>query len=110
VDCDTNKSTGATAPFQCVVELNENPLWHGTPSPDAVRGISDNGMDINGCWLGNSCMPEGSECPHICYPMMPMECGAADIRCDMGMDSMGCWMGDYCMPADSECPPTMTPV
>jgi len=27
--------------------INENPLWHGTPSPAAVKGISDNGMDIN---------------------------------------------------------------
>ena len=39
------------------------------------------GMDSMGCWMGDYCMPEGSECPHICYPMQPMECGAADIRC-----------------------------
>lgn len=27
--------------------VNEFPLWHGTPSSDAVKGICANGMDIN---------------------------------------------------------------
>lgn len=27
--------------------VNEFPLWHGTPSTEAVAGISGNGMDIN---------------------------------------------------------------
>merc|ERR1712102_131124 len=63
----------------------------------------DNGMDQDGCWKGDYCMPEGSMCPPACHTPAPAECSGNDVRCDSGT-SAGCWMGDYCLPEGSMCP------
>ena len=49
------------------------------------------------CWMGDFCMPEGSECPPSCNIPAPSECQDGEVMCDMGADAGGCWMGDYCM-------------
>merc|ERR1711909_239683 len=63
----------------------------------------DSGMDSNGCWMGDICLPEGNICPHPCYPTKPSTCLENEVRCDRGMDG-ACWRGDDCMPEGSVCP------
>ena len=58
----------------------------------------------DGCWMGDFCMPEGSECPPSCNIPAPSECQDGEVMCDMGADAGGCWMGDYCMAEGSVCP------
>ena len=58
----------------------------------------------DGCWMGDFCMPEGSECPPSCNTPAPTQCQDGEVMCDMGVDADGCWMGDYCMAEGSVCP------
>ena len=82
----------------------------------------DMGVDPEGCWMGDYCMPAGSVCPEpiVSEPAMPTgECSlpppsvcdmtTGEITCDMGVGPDGCWMGDYCMPAGSVCPDPVMP-
>ena len=63
----------------------------------------DKGMFAD-CWLGDFCMPEGSECPPACYTPAPSECQEDEVVCDSGVTDDGCWLGDYCMAEGTVCP------
>jgi len=65
----------------------------------------DNGIDHNGCWMGNWCPMAGEECPVVCPPMEGVVCENGKMPCDNGMDDNGCWMGNWCPMAGEECPP-----
>ena len=63
-----------------------------------------------GCSHGNTCMPAGSVCPHVCHIPAPAVCAAGEVWCDNGSNH-GCSLGSHCMPAGSVCPPVChTPV
>merc|ERR1711997_39902 len=55
----------------------------------------DNGMDDNGCWMGNHC---AMECPVVCPPMTHVTCNTGELLCKGGLDSNGCEMPEICMP------------
>merc|ERR1711885_73439 len=74
----------------------------------------DMGLDDNGCWLGNYCMPiESGGCPSTtgsgsdygsgasgagtCFEPYTQECNSTEIHCDAGYDSDFCWYGNYCI-------------
>merc|ERR1712213_25783 len=53
----------------------------------------DMGMDMNGCWMGDYCMPEGEVCPPppvTCPEMTASICDETSVNCDMGGDANGC--------------------
>merc|ERR1712020_276988 len=59
----------------------------------------ENPLDENGCSTGNSCMPEGTECPVVCPHVPYSECDwETEFSCWGGEDANGCHMGDYCVP------------
>merc|ERR1739844_342815 len=76
------------------------------PSERAEGDISCDMGTYADCWMGDFCMPEGSECPPSCNIPAPSECQDGEVMCDMGADTDGCWMGDYCMAEGSDCPPS----
>ena len=53
-----------------------------------------------GCSHGNTCMPAGSVCPHVCHIPAPAVCAAGEVWCDNGSNH-GCSLGSHCMPAGS---------
>merc|ERR1712062_19980 len=54
----------------------------------------DAGMDSEGCWVGNYCIPQVNEWDG-CHGVCPMNCNwETEDWCDMGTDSAGCWMGN----------------
>merc|ERR1712177_71026 len=65
--------------------------------------ICDSGMDMNGCWMGDYCLPAGNICPPVCYSYPPSNCSSSEVVCDMGYHG-DCWNGDYCMPEGTVCP------
>merc|ERR1712051_397714 len=98
--------------FQCPPVCN-------IPAPSICQDgeiMCDMGIDADYCWMGDYCMPAGSECPapaqptevtespSVCPNHLPSNCTTAEDFCDMGWDTVtGCWMGDYCMPKGT-CP------
>merc|ERR1712019_259353 len=74
--------------------------------------VCDMGMDMNGCWMGDYCMPEGEVCPPppvTCPEMTASICDETSVNCDMGGDANGCWLGDLCQPMDLQCPSVEPP-
>jgi len=68
----------------------------------------DAGMDSEGCWFGNYCIPQVNEWDG-CHGVCPMNCNwETEDWCDMGTDSAGCWMGNWCQDKGmGGCPPPM---
>merc|ERR1711934_1168492 len=87
--------------FQCPPVCN----W---PAPSVCKNgeiLCDMGIDADYCWMGDYCMPAGSECPApaeptevtesppVCPTHLPSNCTTAEDFCDMGWDTVtGCWM------------------
>merc|ERR1712203_449573 len=70
-------------------------------------GQTDTSCDMgthDGCWLGDFCMPEGSECPPSCNTPAPPQCSEGEMMCDSRVDENGCWLGDFCLPEGGVCP------
>merc|ERR1712108_132078 len=74
------------------------------PSECAEGDISCDMGSYADCWMGDFCMPEGSECPPSCNTPAPSMCEGGEVMCVMGVDATGCWMGDYCMARDPSVP------
>merc|ERR1711992_397741 len=68
----------------------------------------DAGMDSEGCWYGNYCIPQVNEWDG-CHGVCPMNRNwETEDWCDMGTDSAGCWMGNWCQDKGmGGCPPPM---
>lgn len=74
-------------PGVCPVTCGEGETW------------CENPLDANGCSTGNSCMPEGMECPVTCPDVPYAECDwETEFNCWGGEDANGCQMADYCVP------------
>ena len=65
---------------------------------EAGEQSCDNGVDDNGCWMGNHC---AMECPVVCPPMTHVTCSTDELVCGGGLDSNGCEMPEICMPMKS---------
>merc|ERR1712203_343602 len=60
----------------------------------------DAGMDSEGCWFGNYCIPQVNEwdgCHGVCPMNWTEECNGDQISCDSGYSNEGCWFGNYCI-------------
>ena len=60
----------------------------------------DNGVDPDGCWMGNWCLEMDTAA--VCPPTCPMMCGLDMLMCPMGQDANGCEMPPMCMPMPQE--------
>jgi len=105
--CPGGEWDGCPYPDYCI--QTEWEMYDGIKCPGicgAQCGMEDmwcdNGMDTNGCWMGNYCMPNPdgtAECPApppVCPEVEPAECGEGEMPCWGGMNADGCPYPDYC--------------
>merc|ERR1711863_124523 len=71
------------------------------PSECAEGDISCDMGTYAGCWHGDFCMPEGSECPPSCNTPAPSQCQDGEVMCDLEIT--------VCLRALSVLPPVTPP-